>query len=245
MASTAADTQQPLPQLLQGIDRVPGLRQAVMLLALAGSIALGVTTVLWMRTPAHTALPPMPKMGEAQQMLMSAGIEVNDKGDRLTVPHSEYARAKTMLIEGNLLSPDHRNCTDIPGSASMTRSLQVEREALNCHREVELARTINNLRGVTGAAVHISDPKTGPFIRPRVDTTASVTVSLAPGREADRELARSIVHLVADSVPMLMPENVTVVADGRMISDQVNGGGSMDLSNEQMQFQRMLEAEKA
>ncbi|MEO0421411.1 MAG: flagellar basal-body MS-ring/collar protein FliF [Pseudomonadota bacterium] len=242
MASKPDDNQ--LPQLLQGIDSVPGLRQAIMLLAMAASVALGVTAVLWMQRPMHTALPPMPNMGEAQQMLKAAGIDVADEGDRLTVPVDDYARAKNMLVEGLVLSGDHRDCSAIPGSGSMSQSLSVEEQALNCHLEVELARTLNNLYGVNNAVVHISSPDKSVFVRPRMDTTAAITVGLSPDRQADRELARSIVHLVANAVPLLMPENVTVVANGRMISDQVNGDAAMDMSNKQTRFQRALESEK-
>ncbi|MEM9385965.1 MAG: flagellar basal-body MS-ring/collar protein FliF [Pseudomonadota bacterium] len=242
MASKADDNQ--LPQLLQGIDSVPGLRQAIMLLAVAASVALGVTAVLWMQRPMHTALPPMQNMSEAQQMLKTAGIDVADEGDRLTVPVDDYARAKNMLIEGSVLTAGHRDCEAIPGSGSMGPSINVEDQALNCHREVELARTLNNLRGVNNAVVHISTPDASVFVRPRVDTTAAVNVGLSPDRQADRELARSIVYLVANAVPLLMPENVTVVANGRMISDQVNGEAAMDMSNKQMRFQRALESEK-
>lgn len=242
MARKPDDNQ--LPQLLQGIDNVPGLRQAIMLLAMAASVALGVTAVLWIQRPMHTALPPMQNMSEAQQMLKAAGIDVADEGDRLTVPVDDYARAKNMLVEGSVLSPDHRDCSTIPGNDSMSRSINVEDQALNCHLEVELARTLNNLHGITNAVVHISSPDSSVFVRPRTATTAAITVGLSPDRQADRELARSIVHLVANAVPMLMPENVTVVANGRMISDQVNGDAAMDMSNKQMQFQRALESEK-
>lgn len=242
MASTSESLQ--LPQVVQSIDRVPGLRQALMLLALAASVALGVTVVLWMQRPLQSALPPMENMSQAHDMLRAAGIKVNDRGDRLTVPVGDFERAERLLVEGGYVSTDARNCDEMIGRGAIGRSLSEEHAALVCRREVEIARTITRLRPVQHASVHISDPDDGPFIGADDAPKASVEIALMPNSQADRELVQAIMHLVANAVPRLTSDNVTVVDSNGNHLSAMFGNSDMALSTEQLRHQRSFEMQK-
>lgn len=86
-------------------------------------------------------------------------------------------------------------------------------EHINYQRalEGELARSITALAAVNGARVHLAIPKQSAFLRDEQKPTASVVLTLHPGRVLDSAQTAGIVHLVASSVPQLNPANVTVV----------------------------------
>ena len=108
-------------------------------------------------------------------------------------------------------------------------------EQVNYQRalEGELARSIQSLAAVENARVHLALPKPSVFVRDQQKPTASVLLTLHPNRALDPAQTAAIVHLVASSVPELMPANVTVVDQaGNLISDQnKNGSGGLNAKN--------------
>ena len=105
-------------------------------------------------------------------------------------------------------------------------------ERLNFQRglEGELTRSIQALSSVQGARVHLALPNQNGFFREQQKPSASVLVSLHPGRILDRAQLAGIVHLVASSVPELSPSAVSVLDDtGKLLSqspDGTNGTGT-------------------
>ena len=108
-------------------------------------------------------------------------------------------------------------------------------EQVNYQRalEGELARSIQSLAAVENARVHLALPKPSVFVRDQQKPTASVLLTLHPNRALDPAQTAAIVHLVASSVPELMPANVTVVDQaGNLISDQnKNANGGLNAKN--------------
>ncbi|SFL65392.1 flagellar basal-body MS-ring/collar protein FliF [Rugamonas rubra] len=101
-------------------------------------------------------------------------------------------------------------------------------EQVNYQRalEGELARSIQSLAAVDAARVHLALPKPSVFVRDQQKPTASVLLNLHPNRVLDPQQTSAIIHLVASSVPELLPANVTVVDQaGNLISD-LNKNGS-------------------
>jgi flagellar M-ring protein FliF len=109
-------------------------------------------------------------------------------------------------------------------------------EQVNYQRalEGELARSIESLSAVEAARVHLALPKPSVFVRDQQPPTASVLLTLHPNRMLDPQQVGAIVHLVASSVPELLPANVTVVDQaGNLISD-LNKNGSSGLNAKNM-----------
>lgn len=79
--------------------------------------------------------------------------------------------------------------------------------------EGELTRSIQALSSVQNARVHLALPNQNGFFREQQKPSASVLVSLHPGRTLDRTQLAGIVHLVASSVPELSPTAVSVLDD--------------------------------
>ncbi|MDR2300341.1 MAG: flagellar M-ring protein FliF [Comamonas sp.] len=106
-------------------------------------------------------------------------------------------------------------------------------ERLNFQRglEGELTRSILALNAVQSARVHLALPNQNGFFREQQKPSASVLLSLHPGRMLDRAQIAGIVHLVASSVPEMDPAAVSVLDDtGKLLSQSPDGSaGSVDM----------------
>jgi len=119
-------------------------------------------------------------------------------------------------------------------------------EQINYQRglEGELARSIQSLAAVRAARVHLAIPKQTAFLRDDVKPSASVLVSLQPGRTLEPAQIAGIVHLVSSSVPQLSPANVSVIdQDGKLISQRLDGFKNDSLNPSQLGYVRAVEAE--
>ncbi|MDA7415233.1 flagellar basal-body MS-ring/collar protein FliF [Xenophilus arseniciresistens] len=93
--------------------------------------------------------------------------------------------------------------------------------------EGELTRSIQALGSVQSARVHLALPTQNGFFREQQKPSASVLLSLYPGRALERAQVAGIVHLVASSVPELNPAAVSVVDDsGKLLSGNGEGAGA-------------------
>jgi flagellar M-ring protein FliF len=72
--------------------------------------------------------------------------------------------------------------------------------------EGELMRTISSLAAVQQVRVHLALPAQNGFFREQQKPSASVMLTMHPGRALDRGQISGIVHLVSSSVPDLNPK---------------------------------------
>ena len=117
-------------------------------------------------------------------------------------------------------------------------------ERLNFQRglEGELTRSIQALASVQSARVHLALPNQNGFFREQQKPSASVLLSLYPGRMLDRAQLAGIVHLVASSVPELAPSAVSVLDDtGKLLSQSPDGGASNGVDAQQLAYVQQIE----
>ena len=110
--------------------------------------------------------------------------------------------------------------------------------------EGELTRSIQALSSVQNARVHLALPNQNGFFREQQKPSASIMLSLYPGRILDRTQLAGIVHLVASSVPDMSIAAVSVLDDsGKLLSQPVDGsfGGALGAQAEQMQQIQQIE----
>ncbi|MBK7004387.1 MAG: flagellar M-ring protein FliF [Burkholderiales bacterium] len=109
--------------------------------------------------------------------------------------------------------------------------------------EGELTRSIQALSSVQSARIHLALPNQNGFFREQQKPSASVLLSLHPGRALDRAQLAGIVHLVASSVPEMSPSAVSVLDDtGKLLSTSADGsGGLMGADAEQLQHTQQIE----
>ena len=143
--------------------------------------------------------------------LAEAGIQfsVNAKGTAILVPPGKIASVRMLLAEKGLPSSSKSGYElfDSLGSMGLTSFMQevTRKRAL----EGEIARTVQSMRGIRAARVHIVLPERGSFRRKQRKTSASVVIRTEGVVNAS--LTNAIRHLVASAVPSLMAGYVTVL----------------------------------
>jgi flagellar M-ring protein FliF len=155
------------------------------------------------------------RMGSA---LRDADIkfDVNSAGDAISVRRGQTVQARVLLAEKGL--PNSSNAGyelfDKVGSLGLTSFMQEVTRVRAL--EGELARTIQVMKGVKAARVHIVLGERGSFRRERQPPTASVVVR--GDVSAESGTPQAIRHLVAAAVPGMVPDRVTVLnAEGTLM----------------------------
>jgi flagellar M-ring protein FliF len=117
-------------------------------------------------------------------------------------------------------------------------------ERLNFQRglEGELTRSITALAAVEAARVHLALPNQNGFFREQQKPSASVLLTLHPGRTLDRAQVAGIVHLVASSVAELNPKAVSVIDQtGALLSGPSDTAATSGLDAQQLQYVSQVE----
>ena len=84
--------------------------------------------------------------------------------------------------------------------------------------EGELERTIDGLDPVDSSRVNIATPDQTLYTSTQEPTTASIAIKTKPGQSLDAAEVRGITMLVANAVPGLKPDDVTIVnSDGQIL----------------------------
>lgn len=96
--------------------------------------------------------------------------------------------------------------------------------------EGELAQSILSLDTIASARVHLAIARSTSFVANDGDkSSASVVVSLKPGRRLDAEQTAAVINLVAGSVAGLAPERVSLVdQQGRLLSARIDLADGFD-----------------
>ncbi len=151
-------------------------------------------------------------------VLKDAGIpfDVSADGTSVLVSYGQTAQARMLLAEKGLPQSGkagYELFNDL-GSLGLTSFMQdiTRVRAL----EGEIARTIQTLKGVKAARVHIVMPDPGSFRREQQPASASVVVRTEPAN--DPAVAPAIRQLVAAAIPGMKPDKVTVLnTDGTVL----------------------------
>jgi flagellar M-ring protein FliF len=151
--------------------------------------------------------------------LREAGVpfDVNAESTVVLTPAGQTAAARMILAEKGLPRSGAvgNELFDKLGSLGLTSFMQdvTRLRAL----EGELARTIQMMRTVKAARVHIVLADEGSFRRERQPSSASVVIR-TDGSD-DRSTGQAIRHLVASAVPGMKLDDVTVLnVDGRLLA---------------------------
>jgi len=109
--------------------------------------------------------------------------------------------------------------------------------------EGELTRSITALAAVQSARVHLALPNQNGFFREQQKPSASVLLTLHPGRTLDRAQIAGIVHLVSSSVPEMNPKAVSVLDQtGALLSSQDGNSNGAGLDAQQLQYVNQIES---
>ncbi len=231
---------------VQSLGQNPIVRQLAVMIGIAASVALGVAVVLWSQTPNYSLLFGNLAPKDATEIigaLQQAGIDykVDETTGAVMVPSAKVQEARMKLAGAGLPRSNSIGYELLEKETGFGTSREMEKARFHRALEGELARTIASLANIESARVHLATPKQSVFVRKRKKPSASVVVSLYPGRTLEKSQVAAIVHLVASSVPELESGRVTVVDDrGRMLSGLVNNA-EMSLTSSQFDYTKQLE----
>jgi flagellar M-ring protein FliF len=236
---------QPRPAGIGLLDRLSPRARALLVLSVAGAIAIVSAAWLWSSSPSYSVL--FTNLSDrdggaviAQLSQMNVPYR-NADGGTILVPADKVHEARLKLASQGL---PKGSIVGFEILESQKFGLTQFQEQLNYQRglEGELARSIQSLAPVASARVHLALPKNSGFLRDHQAPTASVLVQLHPGKTLDRAQVAGIVHLVASSVPELTTKNVSVVDQhGTLLASQSEGQGS-NLDGEQLDYVSQIES---
>ncbi|MEQ8900767.1 MAG: flagellar basal-body MS-ring/collar protein FliF [Roseovarius sp.] len=243
-ASLTARARQALTHL-DGFATQPALRRALPAIGVLFAVVLALAAWLLLapadRVALQTGLPPAEK-ARALETLTTGGIDaqLDPSSGALTVAADQYHRARMVLASEGLPQgavDGMQAITDMP----MGTSRQVEAARLRRMHELDLARSITELRPVRAARVHLALPERSAFVRDREPPRASVFLELAPGLSLEQAQVRAIVSMVSAAVPDMARGNVSVVDQtGALLTMQEEDPVQAE-ADRQMQHQQRLE----
>lgn len=240
-----------LKQRIRGFLQMTTPAQQVGIAVSLVVLVLGTAAFLrWLTSPSYALLyANLDDQGLAQvvQELDAQGVpyRIEGGGSRVMVPQDQVYRVRASLAEagisGQTLPPGYElfdqqglGATDFQQHVDYQRAL-----------EGELARTLMEMDGIRAASVRLAIPERSPFEQDGPAVTASVLVD--PALPLSEQQVRSIVFLVANAVPHLTPEGVTVAdTQGTVLAAPgddpmgFTGGRTFELTRE---YERALAAD--
>jgi flagellar M-ring protein FliF len=201
---------------LKSLLRNPMTRLLLLLVGVAAAVALGVGIVLWSRGPnfalLYAGLDPKDAAAVTQALQTSnTPYRLGPDGASISVPADVLADTRLRLASQGLPQGSTAGGTMPQSDSPFGMSDLAESTHYQEMLETDLGNTIAGLQFVRAARVHLAMPKPSAFIRDNHPASASVLLTLYPGRQLDSSQVAAIVHLVSSSVPDLDPAQVSVV----------------------------------
>ncbi|PUA97571.1 flagellar M-ring protein FliF [Acidovorax sp. 107] len=251
MSAVAEVPLNPLPtpaspnwlQRLSALDRAQRMRLGA---GVALLVAAAVAAVVMGRQPDYRVL--FSNLGDkdggavvAQLSQMNVPYKYSEGGGAILIPAERVHDVRLRLATQGLPKGSVAGFELMESSKFGMTQFQ---ERLNFQRglEGELTRSIQALSSVQSARVHLALPNQNGFFREQQKPSASVLVSLHPGRILDRAQLAGIVHLVASSVPELAPSAVSVLDDtGKLLSQSPDSTAGAEINAQQLLYVQQLE----
>ncbi|MBL8384871.1 MAG: flagellar M-ring protein FliF [Burkholderiales bacterium] len=231
--------------LIAGFRALPTRSKIAGMVATAAAVAVLAAAWMWSQAPDFKVLfagLDGKDGGAVIAALNQQGVPYRlAEGGAILVPASQVLETRLKLASAGLPKSGNPGFEIVDNQKFGATQFQ---EQVNFQRamEGELTRTIQSLAAVQSARVHLAIPKPSVFLREQQQPTASVVVSLYPGRTLERAQIAGIMHLVASSVPNLTARNVAVVDQkGSLLSPQANAGAGGRLDPEQMSHVAQIE----
>ena len=224
----------------------PSIKKALPFMVLA--IVLLLFVAVYTAVNAPTYRPIVAGMTEADQQLAFDALKtaafnpiLDTANGQITVPSKRYHEARIFLASKGLPKTGQSGLDALKDQSSMTTSQFMEQVRYTAAIEQELVRSILQIDSIASARVHLALAKQSAFVRDRTPPKASVVVTPQPGRMMTPSQVQAVVHLVASSVPLLTPDNVTVVDNlGKLITDS-STDSALGLTAAQTQHKQKME----
>ena len=188
------------------------------------------------------------EIGNVLDFLDTEGFKYKlSNNNTIIVDASEYSEITEQMLRKGIALP--QESTDEGDQIIMTDSgfgvsQRMENERIKHSREVQLARAIERIDGISHATVLLAIPKDNVFAREKSRPSAAVVVTLKPNTYLSPENVNSIRFLVASSVHNLLSKDVTVTDhNGRQLSAEVKGDTPESKIQREFEMRTMREAQ--
>ncbi len=236
-------TQLPVSRI-QVLGMIPPRQKVGLMVALAALVALLVAGWLWGQSPDYRVLYANLSDRDGGAIIsslqqMNIPFKFTDGGGALLVPAKQVHEVRLRLAgqglpKGGLVGFELMETQKL-GTSQFQEQVNYQRAL-----EGELARSIQSLSAVSGARVHLAFSKPSVFVREQQKPSASVLLSLHPGRSLDPGQVSAIVHLLSSSIPDLSVKNVTVIdQSGSLLTAQ--DGNNVGLDPGQLKYLHEVE----
>ncbi len=215
---------------LKRLFKIPAPRLAGLAVAAAAVVAVLVGAWTWLQTPDYRVL--FANLGDRDGgavvgalAQMNVPYKYSEGGGAILVPSTMIYDTRLRLASQGLPKGGTVGYELLDQQKFGTTQLQ---EQINFQRglEGELAKSIQSVTAIQSARVHLAIPKPTIFLREHQKPSASVLVSLYPGKTLDPAQVAGIVHLVSSSVPELADNAVSIVdGSGNLLSRTPEVGG--------------------
>lgn len=214
------------------LQKLGTISRSVQLGALAAAIILLAIVALWFRGPDYKVLFSNLQDRDGGAIIsalaqMNVPYQLTENGTAILVPADRVHETRLQLAQQGLPRSGEAGFELIDqtrfGASQFTEQVNFQRAL-----EGELASSIQALNAVQHARVHLALPRETLFVRDRQPPSASVLLTLYPGRMLSETQVAAIAWLVSSSVPNLAADNVSVVdQNGRLLTAPA-GSGSGD-----------------
>jgi flagellar M-ring protein FliF len=201
--------------MLGRLGQLSNQRKLGLMFGIAAIIALMAGSWMWSQTPDYRVLYSNLSDRDGGSVIaslqqMNVPYKMADGGGAILVPSNQVYEMRLRLASQGLPKGSVVGFELMDGQKLGMSQFQ---EQVNYQRalEGEITRSIQSLSAVQAARVHLAIPKPSVFVRDQQKPSASVLLSLYPGRTLDAAQVSGIVHLIASSVPELPVKNVTLV----------------------------------
>jgi flagellar M-ring protein FliF len=214
------------------------------MVALAAIVALLIGGWMWGQTPDYRVLYSNLSDRDGGAIInslqqMNVPYKFASGGGALLVPADQVHEMRLRLAgqglpKGGLVGFELMETQKL-GTSQFQEQVNYQRAL-----EGELGRSIQSLSAVQAARVHLAISKPSVFVREQQKPSASVLLSLHPGRSLDTSQVSAIVHLVSSSIPELPVKNVTVIdQSGNLLTSP--DGSNVGLDPGQFKYRREVE----
>ena len=176
----------------------------------------------------------------AQLSQMNIPYRMSEGGSAILVPAAQVHDLRLKMATAGL-PKGAVSGFELMDSARFGQTQFQERLTFQRGLEGELTRSIGSLAAVQAARVHLALPNQNGFFREQQKPSASVLLTLHPGRALDRAQIAGIVHLVSSSVPEMSPKAVSVLdQSGALLTGGESTPGA-GLDAKQLQYVNQVE----
>lgn len=245
--ASATDTASPAAQALQRFNALSQRQKMAGAAALALAIALLVGVWLWSRAPDYAVLFSNLEERDGGAIVtalqqQNVPYRISANGSAILVP-SETVHDLRLRLAAQGLPKGGMVGFEVMENQRLGVSQFLEQVNFQRALEGELGRTIQAISSVSAARVHLAMPKQTGFLRDEQKPSASVMVTLYPGRVMDASQVAGVVHLISSSVPHMANERVSVVdQNGNLLTQGADPLRNAGLDATQISYVREVEA---